>query len=171
VKKITCILAALALLGTASAAYAQDDDVSTGSGQDLLSFGVGYWDIGDDEGAADFRLEYRPYAPIIIDEFRPWVGFEVTSDWSIWGGAGFLFDWNFSPNWYLTPSVGVGFYSQGDSDLDLGSAIEFRSQLELAYSFNNGYRVGAAFGHLSNASIDDDNPGTEVLNVYWHMPF
>ncbi len=34
----------------------------------------------------------------------------------------------------------------------------------------NGSRLGLAFGHISNAGLDDDNPGTEILNLYYHIP-
>ena len=94
------------------------------------------------------------------------------SDWSTWTGGGILADFYIDEGQtvYVTPSFGAGLYSQGDSDLDLGSAIEFRSQIEGGYEFDNGHRVGAAFGHISNASIDEDNPGTEILNLYYHVP-
>lgn len=138
---------------------------------DLISAGIGYYDILDDDGAVDFRLEYRPYTPIFIDEFRPWLGAELTSDLSVWIGGGFLLDLQLAENVYLTPSFGAGFYDEGDSDKDLGYPLEFRSQIEAAYELDNQSRIGIAFGHLSNASLDDDNPGTEVLNLYYHMPY
>jgi len=69
----------------------------------------------------------------------------------------------------LTPSFGVGAYDEGDGK-DLGDTIEFRSQVELAYRFDNRSRVGVAFSHISNAGIGDRNPGTEILNVYYAYP-
>lgn len=138
--------------------------------EDLLSFGVGWYDILDNDGAADLRVEYRPDMKILW-ELKPWVGGEVTSDGSLWGGGGVLLDMNLSDNVYLTPSFGVGLYSQGGSDLDLGYPIEFRSQIEAGYKFTGGQRVGVAFGHISNASLDSRNPGTEILNVYYHIPY
>ena len=164
-KKIA-IIAALAVLATGFASAAKAQEV----GSNLLSFSGGYYDILDDDGAADFRLEYRQGEPILFNMLKPWLGFEITSDLSAWGGAGLLLDIPLGQSWYLAPNVGVGLYTDGDSDLDLGHPIEFRSQLELGYKFENETRLGMSFGHLSNASLDDDNPGTEVLSVYWHTP-
>ena len=141
-----------------------------GGGNDAyLSFGIGQWDVADDDDAADFRMEYRSGNKFFW-EIKPWVGLEATSDGSVWGGGGLLADLYVSPQIYLTPSFGVGLYGQGSSDKDLGSVIEFRSQLEAGYRFTNGHRVGLAFGHISNASIGDKNPGTNILNVYYHVP-
>ena len=48
--------------------------------------------------------------------------------------------------------------------------VEFRSQVELGYQFENQSRLSLAFSHISNAELGDDNPGTEVLNLYYHLP-
>lgn len=160
------LLALAALLSPVSAAA---DPAS--SGQDYLSLAVGYYNAFDGEdNAADFRAEYRPDYDV-WNGVKPWVGGEMTSDASVWVGGGFLYDWEFSPQWILTPSLGAGYYAQGDSDLDLGFPIEFRSQLEVSYEFDTGHRTGVALSHLSNASLDGDNPGTEVLSLYCHQPF
>ena len=157
----------LLAIGLAAFAYGATPALAQ---EDLLSFGAGWYDILDDDGAADFRVEYRPDYDLFW-EFKPWFGGEVTSEGSLWGGAGILLDMNLSDNVYFTPSFGVGLYSQGGSDLDLGYPIEFRSQIEAGYKFHSGQRIGVSFGHLSNASLDDENPGTEVLNVYYHIPY
>lgn len=160
-KKLLPIVVAGLALTAATPALAQDD---------LLSFGAGWYDIMDDETAADFRVEYRPDYKFFW-EFKPWVGGEVTSDGSVWGGGGILIDAHVSDSIYVTPSFGIGLYSQGSSDKDLGFPVEFRSQIEGGYKFASGQRIGVSFGHISNASLDDQNPGTEILNVYYHIPY
>jgi len=137
-----------------------------------LSFGVGQYDvINTVDSAADFRVEYRLSEPMLFDLLTPWVGLEVTSDETVWGGGGLLFDYPIGNRWYLVPSLGVGLYDRGRSALRLGHVIEFRSQLELAYQFDNLSRVAFAISHLSNASLSSDNPGVEVLTLYWQIPF
>ncbi len=135
---------------------------------DLISFGVGWYDINDDQDAVDLRVEYRP-AVTYFNFVKPWAGVEVTSDGGVYGAAGVLVDLNLTRNIVLTPSFGAGLYSDGDGK-DLGHVVEFRSQLELGYRFENGSRVGIAISHISNAHLDDNNPGTEVATVYYHMP-
>ena len=69
----------------------------------------------------------------------------------------------------VTGSFGAGYYAEGGGT-DLGHEIEFRSQIEVAYRFDDRSRLGLAFSHISNASIGDTNPGVEVLNDYYSIP-
>ncbi len=160
--------ASILLFTTINSAIANSDQLS---GNDYLSLAIGYYDIMDNDGAADLRIEYRPNSPIFIDQIKPWIGAEITTGKSIWAGGGLLLDLQLTENVYFTPSIGAGLYTSGSSDLDLDGAIQFRSQLEISYQFENKNRFGMAFSHLSNASLNDSNPGTEVLSLYWHMPF
>jgi len=134
----------------------------------LLSLGVGAFDViqGDDM-AADFRVEYRHNKGLWF--FRPWVSGEVTSDGALYGAAGFHSDFHLGSRIVVTPSFGVGAYYEG-AGLDLGSVIEFRSQLEVAYRFDDQSRLGVAISHLSNAGIGDRNPGTEIATLYYSLP-
>ena len=137
-------------------------------GVNHLSLAVGYYDIFDNEEAADFRIEYRPGTSIVW-ELRPWLGAEITSEGGMWGGGGFLYDFNLGNDWYLTPGLGAGLYADG-SGKDLGSSIQFRSMVELGYQFMNSSRVSAGLSHISNAGIGNHNPGTEIFSVYYHIP-
>ena len=134
----------------------------------LLVGGVGAYDvIQNDESAADFRIEYRHGSGLWI--FKPWLGLEGTSDGALYGVGGILADVYLGRHIVLTPSLGVGAYSKGDGK-DLGHTVEFRSQIELAYRFDNLTRIGIAFSHISNASLGDTNPGAEVINLYYALP-
>jgi hypothetical protein len=134
----------------------------------VISGGVGWFDlVQNDDEAVDFRLEYRHG-----DDFlwlKPWAGLEATSDGSVWGGIGVLMDITFFDSIVLTGSIAPGLYEDGGGK-DLGSVFEIRSQVELGYQFENKSRLSLAFSHTSNASIADDNPGVEVLSLYYHLP-
>lgn len=152
----------------AQAAHADADDPA------LLALGVGYYDIGSgDDTAVDFRLEYRHDQGFwIVGDWigiKPWVGIEATSDAAVYGVGGLLLDIDLGPRLIATPSAGVGAYADGDGK-DLGHTVEFRTQFELAYRFDNRSRLGLAFSHISNAGIGDKNPGVEILNVYYALP-
>ena len=69
----------------------------------------------------------------------------------------------------ITPGVKVGGYSQGDSK-DLGYGIEFHDSIEVTYRFNDGQRVGAVLSHMSNASLGNKNPGTEIIQAVYSFP-
>jgi lipid A 3-O-deacylase len=137
-------------------------------GPGLLALGIGGFDIVKlNEPAADFRLEYRHGKGIWI--FKPWLGLEATSDGAVYGVGGFLSDFALGRRVIVTPSIGIGAWYRG-AGLDLGSVVEFRSQLELAYQFDDNTRLGIAFSHISNAGIGDHNTGAEVATLYYSMP-
>ena len=48
--------------------------------------------------------------------------------------------------------------------------LEFRSQIELATRFDDRSRLGLAFSHISNASVGERNPGTEILTLTYMVP-
>ena len=134
----------------------------------VISGGVGWFDIAQqDDEAVDFRLEYRHGEDFLW--LKPWGGIEATSDGSVWGGIGVLMDITFFDTVVLTGSIAPGLYDDGGGK-DLGSVFEIRSQVELGYQFDNQSRLAVSFSHTSNASVADDNPGVEVLNLYYHLP-
>ncbi len=134
----------------------------------FVSLGLGYYDINrQSDAAADFRLEYRHGEKLWI--FKPWVGIEGTSDGAVYAAAGILVDVFLGRRVVVTGSLGAGYYEEGDGK-DLGHELEFRSQIEIAYRFDDRSRLGLAFSHISNASIGDTNPGVEILNLYYSIP-
>lgn len=153
------------LLATGERATAQ---VSLNETPSALSGGVGWYNfVHQDDEAVDFRLEYRHG-----DDFlwlKPWGGLEVTTDGSVWGGIGALVDITFFDSVVLTGSFAPGLWAEGGGK-DLGHVVEFRSQVELGYQFDNRSRISLAFSHTSNANLDKTNPGVEVLSLYYHLP-
>ena len=100
---------------------------------------------------------------------QPFVGVMASGDAAIYGYGGIAFDWMLS-SLILTPSFAVGGYLDGDGK-DLGHTIEFRSALEIAYQFPDRHRLGLMLYHLSNASLADNNTGTEVISLSYSIPF
>jgi lipid A 3-O-deacylase len=135
---------------------------------DFFVVGGGWYDFNDDRDAFDFRAEYRSGYKM-LGFLKPWAGIEVTSEEAIYGVAGVLTDIYFGRRWVLTPSFGAGLYGDGNGK-DLGHTIEFRSQLEFGYRFDDRSRISIAVGHISNAGLGDSNPGTEIATIYYHIP-
>jgi hypothetical protein len=156
-------LAAALVLGVAAGAGpARADD------PDFLSLSAGAFDVNDDMTAAEFRLEYRSDLKWWI--FKPFTGIMGNSDAGFYGYGGVLIDLFLGRRFVLTPSFAVGAYDRGDGK-DLGHSVEFRSQIEIAYRFDDRSRLALSFSHMSNASIDEVNPGTESLMLTYAFPF
>lgn len=149
-------------LGNPATARADDPD--------FLSFGAGYFDFNrrKDEGA-EFRLEYR--SDYKLWHLKPFVAAAGATGGHGFFGAGVLLDIYFGRRLVVTPSFAPHLYVGGDSKLDLDYPLQFRSQLEIAYRFDDRSRLGLAISHYSNASLGDTNPGTETLTVYYSVPF
>lgn len=156
------ILAAVAtVLFCVGPVRAQDDPA-------FLSVGAGAFDINDSQKAGEVRLEYRFARRLWA--FKPFLGASGTTDAAAYAYGGLLVDIHFGPRWVLTPNAAFGLYRNG-SGKKLGHAAEFRTGAELAYRFDNRSRLGLAFHHISNASLGEKNPGTEILSLIYSVPF
>lgn len=152
-------------------------------------FGVGLYDIKFDgtetKSTADFRFERRFDKSLIeigpeSENFfylKPFVGLEATGDEAVYFLGGIYLEDNIgsllvgeNSNFIFTPSFGIGYYQDGDGK-KLGNDIEFRTTFEISYQLENKDRVGLSFGHISNANIGDKNPGVEILNFSYQVPF
>ncbi len=161
-------LLASALLLAAVTVAAFPSPAISNSDKDMLAFSLGYFDAFDDNEAFDARLEYRFGRPLIYD-IRPWLGIEITSDGAAYGAGGLRYDWNFADNFYIVPSLGAGIFSDGGGK-DLGTTLQFRTQIEFQIELKDASRFSFAFSHISNCHLSDDNPGTEILSLYYSIP-
>ena len=135
----------------------------------FLTISGGLFDFNrqkDDGG--EFRLEYRSDKKVAI--FKPFGTAAVATNGMTFLGGGVLVDLFFGKRVVLTPSFAPTLWFGKTDDLDLGHIIEFRSQLEMAYRFNDRSRIGLSISHYSNASLGDKNPGTESLMLNYSIP-
>ena len=152
-------------------------------------FSVGVYDIKFDgsstQSATDYRYERRfdnslfEIGPEDENFFylKPFAGIEITSDSATYLVTGIYLEDNLGiiftgeeSNIIFTPSFGVGYYDDGNGK-KLGNDIEFRTTFEISYQLFNKNRIGLSFGHISNANIGDNNPGVEILNFSYQIPF
>jgi hypothetical protein len=142
--------------------------------QGLVVGGIGGSDaVRGTKSAPEVRFEYRPEWSLLpaiepVAALRPWVGGEVTTRGSFWAGGGVLLDIGIG-RFALVPQLGVGGYEAGNGK-DLGSALQFRTGVELAYKFEDGSRVALGISHMSDAGITRRNPGTEAIYVNYQVP-
>lgn len=142
-----------------------------------LVFGVGehnFTDQDPNQTMNEFRVELR-LPRYSLWGFHPWAGLEMATKNLAWLGGGVETDIHLTDSIILTFQTGVGYYDNGTYDPPgtkflPNSGLEFRHQLELAYAFETGHRIGIGVSHMSNANIDDHNPGMNSLNVNFHIP-
>lgn len=162
---VASLVLASALITTASlSAHAADDPA-------YLSVGAGSydWNRKKDEGV-EVRVEYR-HDKKLFGLVKPFVAVAASnSSSSFFAGAGILMDLYFGKRFVVTPSFAPHYYKGGNSKLDLDYALEFRSQVEMAYRFDDRSRLGLAVSHYSNASLGKTNPGTESAILYYSIP-
>jgi lipid A 3-O-deacylase len=158
---------AFALVGIAAAllfakpAAAEDPD--------LLSFSGSYYDIYHrKDPAAEGAIEYRNSQRFWI--FKTFGGLAGTSDYTGYVYAGVLVDLYFGQHFVLTPSFAPGLWLRGDGK-DLGFPLEFRSQIEFAYRFEDHSRIAFSYAHMSNGGLGDKNPGVEIASLTYIVPF
>ncbi len=132
--------------------------------------GLGYVNAMDNEDNGTVgNIEYRSADQVFGVENLSWIaGAELDTNTSAYGYGGFLYDLALTDTISLSPSIAAGAYHQGDGK-DLGGALEFRSNLELNYKLSPDSRIGLALNHKSNASLYDNNPGTETIQAVYSV--
>ena len=70
----------------------------------------------------------------------------------------------------ITPSFAPGYYHYGDGK-DLGSPLEFKTEVQMSFDINDRTHLGMSYNHISNASLGDKNPGANsyMLNFLKHF--
>lgn len=143
----------------------------------LLMVGFGAFDIFRwSKGQQDFEsliyLEARPDFALFYRKkvlVRPLLGWMLADLHSNYVCAGLAFDFFVSPHLTITPSFAPGYWFKGNR-IDLGYPLEFRTSMELAYRFKNKGRFGLMFSHISNAHLGKNNPGADMLSIYYAIP-
>jgi lipid A 3-O-deacylase len=133
--------------------------------------GVGVFDVFAFQGeratsaAANIQLRWGRKAWCI----GPAIGLMANTDGGVFGYGGIYADLTYG-RVVITPLFAPGGYARGHSK-DLGGVFQFRTELGVAYQFDDGARLGARIAHLSNAGIHHSNPGEEELLVTYALPF
>ena len=94
-----------------------------------------------------------------LGKLSPITGFMVTADSASYFYTGVQAEYKIG-KLNLTPSFSPGIYSMGDGK-DLGSPLEFKSELQLSVDLLPGTKLGYSHSHLSNANLGDKNPGAD----------
>ena len=94
-----------------------------------------------------------------LGKLSPITGFMMTADSASYFYTGVQAEYKIG-KLNLTPSFSPGIYSMGDGK-DLGSPLEFKSEVQLSVDLLPGTKLGYSHSHLSNADLGDKNPGAD----------
>jgi hypothetical protein len=135
---------------------------------DMVSVNISYFNVlKQKQNALESRFEYR--SGLKVWELKPFAGIMMTSAGAFYAMAGFYYDIYLIDRFILTPSFASGYFHKGKGK-DLNYEIEFRSQFEFSYVFDNNSRLGISFNHISNANLGNSNPGVESFAIHYSVP-
>lgn len=142
----------------------------TVAGAQRFGVSAGLFDVNRSNEAVEVGVELLLPARERLFSVVPVLGLGATDEEAFFGRAGLQRPFPLGTSaWRLVPSFEIALFEDGDGK-DLGSVLEFRSGLELRAELRNGTAVGIGFYHLSNAGIDDRNPGANSLLLRFLLP-
>ena len=126
-----------------------------------LNFFTGMFDFSDDTQAAGvFGLQHQNddlFRNSFLGKLSPITGGFLTENnaFYLYTGAQAEYDLGL---FTITPSFAPGYYNSGDGK-DLGSALEFKSEIQMSLNLSDSTEFGMSYNHISNASLGKKNPG------------
>ena len=104
-----------------------------------------------------------------VGRFSPTTGAFVTGKSSIYMYTGIEADYNLGPI-NISPSFAPGYYEAGDGK-NLGSALEFKSEIKIGIDLFKNSNLGYSYSHISNNDWGDVNPGTDNQSITFSKNF
>ena len=140
-----------------------------------VSFYTGTFDIIDKEGddkTSLFGMEHKNpdlFRNTFLGKFSPVSGGFMTGDNSVYLYTGVEGQYGIG-RLKILPSFTPGYYEKGNGK-DLGSALEFKSEIKLGLDIFENSRLGYSYSHISNNEWGDRNPGTDNQHITFSKNF
>jgi len=145
------------------------------TGNKEISVYTGTFDVIDKEGDDQSTLlgvEHRNpdlFRNTLLGKFSPVSGGFVTGDNSVYLYTGIEGQYGVGPLKIL-PSFTPGYYEKGDGK-DLGSVLEFKSEIKIGFDISEDSQLGLSYSHISNNNWGDINPGTDNQQITFSKNF
>ena len=129
-----------------------------------FNFFSGVWDINNDfdKSSELFGIQHSNedlFRDTFLGKLSPITGFMMTADADTYFYTGVQAEYKIG-RLNLIPSFSPGLYSMGDGK-DLGSPLEFKSEVQLSLDLLPGTKLGYSQSHISNADLGEKNPGAD----------
>ena len=144
-------------------------------GSSDLSFYTGTFDVIDEEGDDQttlFGIEHKNpnlFRDTFLGKFKPISGAFITGNSSIYLYTGVEGQYGIGPLKIL-PSFSPRYYEKGDGK-DLGSVLEFKSEIKVGLDIFENSKLSYSYSHLSNNDWGDTNPGTDNQQITFSKNF
>ena len=149
--------------------------IHAGEGSADLSFYTGTFDVIDEEGDDQtklFGIEHKNpnlFRDTFLGKFKPISGAFITGNSSVYLYTGVEGQYGIGPLKIL-PSFSPGYYEKGDGK-DLGSVLEFKSEIKVGLDIFENSKLSYSYSHLSNNNWGDTNPGTDNQQITFSKNF
>ena len=140
-----------------------------------ISFFTGTFDVIDKEGddkTSLFGIEHKNpdlFRDTFLGKFKPITGGFITGNNSAYFYTGIEAQYGLGPLKIL-PSFAPGYYEKGDGK-DLGSVLEFKSELKVGLDIFENSKLSYSYSHISNNDWGDTNPGTDNQQITFSKNF
>ena len=129
-------------------------------------------DKENDDKAKLFGFEHNNtalYRDTIVGRFSPITGGFITDKNSVYLYTGFEIQYEIGLL-NITPSFAPGYYDEGNGKY-LGSALEFKSELNLSFDIFKNSTIGYSYSHISNNDWGTINPGVNNETISFTKSF
>ena len=144
-------------------------------GNKEISFYTGTFDVIDKEGddqTSLFGIEHKNpnlFRDTFLGKFSPVSGGFMTGDSSVYLYTGVEGQYGIG-RLKILPSFTPGYYEKGNGK-DLGSALEFKSEIKLGLDIFENSKIGYSYSHISNNDWGEINPGTDNQQITFSKNF
>jgi|TARA_Y100000766_G_C18414077_1_gene368841 lipid A 3-O-deacylase len=140
-----------------------------------ISVYTGTFDVIDKEGDDQTTLigvEHRNtdlFRNTFLGKLAPVSGAFVTGKNSLYFYTGIEGQYSLGPL-NISPSFTPGYYDKGNGK-DLGSALEFKSEVKFGLDIFKNSNLGYSYSHISNNDWGSTNPGTDNQQLTFSTRF
>ena len=138
-----------------------------------LNFFTGMFDFSDTKQAAGvFGVQHQNddlFRNSFLGKLSPITGGFLTENSAFYFYTGAQAEYDFGL-FTITPSFAPGYYNSGNGK-DLGSALEFKSEIQMSLNLSDSTEFGMSYNHISNASLGDKNPGANSYMINFLKQF
>jgi lipid A 3-O-deacylase len=159
----------LPLLLTVFFTPTQSENTKTLEAENEFSFYTGTFDKIDKEGddkSSLFGIEHNNtslFRDTFLGKFSPVTGGFISGKNAVYLYTGVQAQYELGPL-NVVPSFAPGYYDAGNGK-DLGSALEFKSEIKFNFNIFKDSKIGYSYSHISNNDWGERNPGIDNQQI------